>query len=75
MIPAPRRLRQEDCGFQASLGYTMRPSLKKKSRKENRKEGKYTSMIERDRGTAALDLAGPRCSEWEQLSGSSDMSG
>jgi hypothetical protein len=29
MIPAPRRLRQEDFKFQASLGYTVRPSKTK----------------------------------------------
>jgi hypothetical protein len=30
VIPAPRRLREEDCKFEASLGYMARSRLKEK---------------------------------------------
>jgi hypothetical protein len=38
VIPVLGRLRQEDCEFQASLGYTERLSRKKKKRKEKKKK-------------------------------------
>jgi hypothetical protein len=34
VIPAFRRLRQEDCEFEASLGYIARPNLKIKKKKK-----------------------------------------
>jgi hypothetical protein len=40
VIPAFRRLRQEDCEFKASLGYIVRPCLKKKN-----PEKKFRSVI------------------------------
>jgi hypothetical protein len=38
VFPVLGRLRQEDCEFQASLGYTERLSLKKKKKKRKEKE-------------------------------------
>jgi hypothetical protein len=38
IIPALRRLRQEHLESHASLGYTVRPSLKKKQKKRKNKE-------------------------------------
>jgi hypothetical protein len=35
VIPALRRLRQEDCKFEASLGYIERPSLEPSPQKIN----------------------------------------
>jgi hypothetical protein len=49
LIPTLKRLRQEDCKFEASLGYTVSPrtawaiyskTLKKKRKKRRRKEGR-----------------------------------
>jgi hypothetical protein len=34
VIPALRRLRQEECEFQVSLGYMVRPCLKEKKKIE-----------------------------------------
>jgi hypothetical protein len=34
MIPVLRRLRKEDCEFEASLGNTERPCLKKKKKRK-----------------------------------------
>jgi hypothetical protein len=45
VIPAPRRLRQEDCKFKVSLGYIVRPSLKKKKREEENKRKKERNSI------------------------------
>jgi hypothetical protein len=36
-MPTPRRLRQEDCEFEASLIYTVRASLKKQTPKNTKK--------------------------------------
>lgn len=39
VIPAPGKLRQEDCKFQTSRGYIARPvSKKKKERKKGKRE-------------------------------------
>jgi hypothetical protein len=40
IIPALKRLRQQDCGFQVSLGYIVRPCLKKERKKERKKKGR-----------------------------------
>jgi hypothetical protein len=40
IIPALRKLRQEDGKFKASLGCTVRPFLKNKKGRKGRKEGK-----------------------------------
>jgi hypothetical protein len=34
VIPALRRLKQEECGFQASLDFIMKPCLKKIKKKK-----------------------------------------
>jgi hypothetical protein len=42
VIPALGRLRQEDCKFEASLSYTMKPCLKKTHKK---KKGKRKTLV------------------------------
>jgi hypothetical protein len=41
LIPVPRKLKQEDCEFEASSGYTMR-SWSPKNKKKNGSNGKST---------------------------------
>jgi hypothetical protein len=46
VISAPRRLRQEDLNFQANLGNTVRPCLKKTKPKPNKiKQEKDESKV------------------------------
>jgi hypothetical protein len=40
IIPALRRLRQENCKFEASLSYTVRPYLKNKQTNKKKKPKK-----------------------------------
>jgi hypothetical protein len=47
VIPALRRLRQEDGELQASLGYTVRPYLQKRERERRRKEKKLCMTSEK----------------------------
>jgi hypothetical protein len=38
--PSQRRLRQEDCGFEVSLGYTVRPFQKERKKEGGGNEGR-----------------------------------
>jgi hypothetical protein len=40
VVPALRRLRQENCEFQASLDYIVKPCLKKNKTNKTKKKGK-----------------------------------
>jgi hypothetical protein len=49
VIPVLGRLRQEDCEFEASLGYTVRPSLKKKKKRASETLSFYLYTYIRER--------------------------
>jgi hypothetical protein len=44
-IPALRRLRQEEQGFQANLGYIVRPCLKNKTEQNKKRKEKAYSIF------------------------------
>jgi hypothetical protein len=51
IIPAVRRLRQEDLEFKASLGYTAKPCLKKENKKKRKEKEKEKKRRHRGRET------------------------